>query len=258
MFRAAKEQSELVDTLETLHSWESFSALAGVRGGAEDLARRLSAERPRQLRFLRSRLPSRQDAEDAWQDAAVKVLQHADALGAAGRPDAWMRVSLRRLVVDRYRREAVRRRTLAAFAVQPPPPTPGEDEDLVAPGDCLKATLEALKPEYRTILAETYLDERPLKSVALRQDLTANNAAVRLHRARNALRQAMAEKCASCPLADCWAKPRAERLGMPGRRARHDRPRRGAAGGPPAEVPRVVAASRPDPRPAESARHTTP
>jgi len=218
MFHAAATQFADADTHETLHSWEALSTLPDSR--LADLALRLAAERPRQLRFLRSRLPSLQDAEDAWQDAAVKFLQHADALEAAERPQMWMGASLRRLVVDRYRRAAVQRRTLEGFAVQPPSETSDTSEDLVAPSDCLKAALGALKPEYRQILAETYLEERPLRAVARHHDLTANNAAVRLHRGRHALRQAMAEKCEACPLADCWAKSRTEKLLKPRRDSR--------------------------------------
>lgn len=123
-----------------------------------------------------------------------------------------MGVCLRRLVVDRYRRDAVRRRTLEALAVQPAPDAADDEADLLAPSDCLKAALGGLKPEYRQILSQTYLEDRPLKEVARRLELTANNAAVRLHRARGALRQAMAEKCNACPLVDCWAKARAEKL----------------------------------------------
>ena len=212
MLHDAASQFENADLAATLQPWESLSGLADTQDSAADLALQLAAERPRQLRFLRSRLPSLQDAEDAWQDAAIKFLQHAEALGAAERPQAWMGVSLRRLVVDRYRRAAVQRRTLEALAVQPAPDAADDEEDLVVPSDCLKAALGGLKPGYRQILAETYLEDRPLKEVARRLELTANNAAVRLHRARHALRQAMAEKCQACPLADCWAKTRAETL----------------------------------------------
>lgn len=212
MLHATAAIFESADSGATFHPLESSRGLADPQGGRDDLALQLAAERPRQMRFLRSRLPSQQDAEDAWQDAAIKFLQHAESLGAAVRPQAWMGVTLRRLVVDRYRRAAVRRRTLDALAVQPAPDAADTDEDLVAPSDCLKAALRELKSEYRQILAETYLDERPLKAVAHHLELTANNAAVRLHRARNALRQVMAEKCQSCALADCWARTRAEKL----------------------------------------------
>lgn len=215
MLYARAAQFEDADSRSTLQSREPFSKFADTQGSADDLALQLAAQRPRQLRFLRSRLPSLQDAEDAWQDGAIKFLQHAESLCAAERPQTWMDVSLRRLVVDRYRRAAVQRRTLHALANQPPPDAADAadaTEELVAPIDCLKTALHALKPEYREILAATSLEDRPLKEVARDLELTANNAAVRVHRARNALRQAMAEKCPVCPLADCWAKDRVEKL----------------------------------------------
>lgn len=202
----------------TLQPWECFPPPVSSPGSLADLFDRLGDDRSRQLRVLRGRLASREDAEDAWQDAAVKFLQHAQALGAAERPQAWMSVALRRLVIDRYRRAAVQRRGLAALAAHPSedPADPAEDEDLQAPSACLKAALGGLKPDYVRILTEAYLEERPLRAVADRLELSTNNTAVRLHRARHALRRSLAQKCAACPLADCWGKQRAGRLLEPG------------------------------------------
>lgn len=210
MLDATRSRVGSVEATRTLRPLESSSSATIIQVNADQLARRLAAERPRQIRFLRSRLPSLEDAEDAWQDASIKFLQNAEALVAAERPEAWMGASLRRLVVDRYRRAAVRRRTLDALAAQPAPgETDDEDGPLSAPGHCLKAALRDLKAPYREILAQAYLEERPLAEVAGRLGLTANNAAVRLHRARAALRQAMAGRCLACPFADCWARTRA-------------------------------------------------
>ncbi len=210
MLDATRSRVGDVEVTRTLRPLESSSSATIIQVSADQLARRLAAERPRQIRFLRSRLPSLEDAEDAWQDASIKFLQNAEALVAAERPEAWMGASLRRLVVDRYRRAAVRRRTLDALAAQPAPGE-GDDEDgpPSVPDHCLKAALRDLKAPYREILAQAYLEERPVTEIAGRLGLTANNAAVRLHRARAALRQAMAGRCQACPLADCWARTRA-------------------------------------------------
>lgn len=211
MLRATAEQLNDEGFTQTLQSLESSSDGADTCRDVEGLARRLAAERPRQLRYLRSRLPTAEDAEDAWQDASIRFLQHAASLAAAERPEAWIGVSLRRLVVDRYRRAAVQRRTAEALAAEPLPQPladPEAEVELQAPTDCLKAALGDLKPDYRDLLARTYFDETPLKAAAVEFGLTANNAAVRLHRARAALRAAMDQKCHACPLADCWAKAR--------------------------------------------------
>ncbi|MFT4935937.1 MAG: RNA polymerase sigma-70 factor (ECF subfamily) [Pseudoalteromonas distincta] len=212
MLPLSASQSPDAATSTTLQPLES-SASPGVADPAIDrLGRRLAAERPAQIRFLRSRLPSLEEAEDAWQDASIKFLQHARTLQAAERPEAWMAVSLRRLVVDRYRRAAVRRRLAESLAVEPVPDAAGETEDLISPTACLTGLVAGLKPDYAQILQQAYLEEQPLKQVAERLSLTANNAAVRLHRARGALRQALSDKCQACALADCWAKARIHQI----------------------------------------------
>jgi RNA polymerase sigma-70 factor (ECF subfamily) len=164
-------------------------------------------ERSRHLRYLRSRLPTREDAEDALQDATLKFIQNADSFAAVREPEAWMGVSLRRVVVDRYRRAAAQRRMTDALAVEPAEPAYCDDE-MITPGECLKSTLQTLKPEYATILQQVYFEEATLKDIAAHAKLTANNAAVRLHRARAALRAAMLQQCRRCALAECWAHQR--------------------------------------------------
>ena len=61
----------------------------------------------------------------------------------------------------------------------------GDDEDgpPSVPDHCLKAALRDLKAPYREILAQAYLEERPITEIAGRLGLTANNAAVRTARA---------------------------------------------------------------------------
>lgn len=165
------------------------------------------------MRRLRSRLPW-SDAEDVWQDASVKFLQHAATLTGADSPTAWMSVVLRRLVVDRYRRAARERRQTKALAAESPSSADdqSEDEAVGAPITCMTRLVSGLRPEYAEILTRTYLQDRPVKTVAQQLGVTGNNAAVRLHRARGALRAAMVAGCEVCPLRDCWAKARLGQL----------------------------------------------
>ena len=198
---------------EILRSREGFATDGLARRNAELVASRMQADRPRHLRYLRSRLPSVEDAEDALQDATVKFLQSGAALVSVGRPDAFVGVSLRRIVIDRYRRAAAQRRMSDAIAVEPVELVEAgtaEDDELLTPTECVKATVETLKSDYAFILRQVYLEEASLKDVAGRLDVTANNAAVRLHRARGALRETMLHQCEVCPLADCWARARLE------------------------------------------------
>jgi RNA polymerase sigma-70 factor (ECF subfamily) len=157
---------------------------------------RLACERPRHLRYLVARLRSRDDAEDVLQDFTVKALQGAGRIDE-GRVDAWLGVSLRNALFDRYRRDGARKRLNEAAAAEPSPADDPE-EAADAPLNCLAESIAQLKESYATVLRRAELEEAPLRTVAEELGLTANNAAVRVHRAREALRQAMLARCQAC------------------------------------------------------------
>jgi RNA polymerase sigma-70 factor (ECF subfamily) len=194
--------------IETSPGCHGLSPAARSQRTLQALASKLHAQRPLHLRYLRARLPSREDAEDALQDATLKFIQNAESFASVERLDAWVSVSLRRVVIDRYRRAAAQRRMTEALAAEPPEPTDQAEDETLTPTECVKSALSALKPGYAAILRHIYLDETPLKQVAAGLDLTANNVAVRLHRARGALREVMLNRCEVCPLADCWGRHR--------------------------------------------------
>src|SRR5690242_10564505 len=72
--------------------------------------RRLREGQPRHLRFLRSRLRSREDAEDVLQEFALKAIQGAGRLTDLAKVEAWLSITLRNALFDRYRRNAGRAR----------------------------------------------------------------------------------------------------------------------------------------------------
>lgn len=178
------------------------------RNVADDIVDRLRTGRFRDLRYLRSRLASPEDAEDALQDASLSLIQHQHALATTDKLDAWIGVSLRHTVIDRYRRAATRRRLVEALAAQPTDSPEPDDDATITAAACLVGTLPRLKPEYALLLRQVYLEGVPLKTIAERQQLTTNNAAVRLHRARSALRQTVQHQCRTCPLEDCSTRQR--------------------------------------------------
>lgn len=187
------------------HPASFHAALAVVRPSlsAGEMGRlieaKLSGERDRRLRFLASRLPSREDAEDVLQDFSIRAIQGAARLSDPQKIDAWLNVSLRNTLFDRYRREGARRRLQQGVASEPSPAEHGDtDDDLDASMACLSRAIGELKPAYAALIRRAELQQTPLKVVAEELDLTANNVAVRLHRAREALRQSMRARCDAC------------------------------------------------------------
>ncbi|HEX6323946.1 MAG TPA: sigma-70 family RNA polymerase sigma factor [Vicinamibacterales bacterium] len=152
--------------------------------------------------FLEKRVGDRALAEDILQDAFARNLEKA----AAVPPDAvvpWFYTVLRNAVIDRHRREQVRNRRLEAFAreLERRRDAAGDlDREICA---CVTGVAASLKPEYADLLARVDVGGASLKEYASERGMTANNAAVRAHRARTALRRRLAESCGACAEHGC-------------------------------------------------------
>ena len=76
---------------------------------------------------------------------------------------------------------------------------------------CLSGLLETLKPDYQVALRVIDLEEKSLNDLAKQAGITSGNAAVRVHRAREALRKRVHTACGSCAehgCLDCHCKPK--------------------------------------------------
>jgi RNA polymerase sigma-70 factor (ECF subfamily) len=158
------------------------------------------------LAFVEKRVGDRALAEDILQDAFVKSLERQDEIRDDTSAVAWFYQLLRNSIIDQYRRRATRSKALEALAmelkdaVEPPP----ELRDSIC--DCVSEIAATLKPEYADAIRRVDLDEVPVQTFANEAGITANNAAVRLFRAREALRKQVKAACGTCAehgCADC-------------------------------------------------------
>ena len=152
------------------------------------------------LAFLTRRLGDRTAAEDVLQAASVRALERADRLRDEERATAWLYRLLRNALVDHLRRQSASRRQTAEDATR-------ADAEAVAAVDaeleskvcaCVAGLVDTLKPEYAEALRAVDLDDVPVPQFAASRGLTANNAHVRLHRARAALARRVVEMCGTC------------------------------------------------------------
>lgn len=155
------------------------------------------------LAFLERRVGDRGAAEDILQAAFSKGLERAGTLRDEEAAVAWFYRALRNAVVDHYRRNGARSRALAAFAEEvAESETP--DEDLArAVCQCVSRLADTLKPEFAQALRRIEVDGVPVKQFAEEAGITANNAAVRVFRARDALRKQVARSCGTCAEHGC-------------------------------------------------------
>jgi RNA polymerase sigma factor (sigma-70 family) len=178
----------------------------GTISSLEDLLGRREAL----VRFVRSRVESDSAAEEIVQAAFLRGVEHAADVRDDESTTAWFYRLLRNAVVDHYRRRDAAGRALERVAAE----APSSFDELAADDKakvcaCVRGLVTSLKPEYAAILEQVDVDERSVSEVAVSEGLTANNATVRLHRARKALREKVMATCRACAehgCVDCTCK----------------------------------------------------
>jgi RNA polymerase sigma-70 factor (ECF subfamily) len=172
----------------------------GTRPIEELLARRSAF-----LSFVERRVGSRELAEEILQDAFARSVEAAADVRNGESIVAWFYRVLRNAVIDAQRKEAARKRANAALAkeavaLEEPVPSPDVRNAICR---CVSTVVETLKPEYADAIRLVDLDDAPLARLAEASGITSGNAAVRLHRARQALAREVRRTCGACAEHGC-------------------------------------------------------
>lgn len=150
------------------------------------------------LAFLQKRVGDRALAEDILQEAFVRGLDKLATLEQNESATAWFYRILRNAVIDHHRRRAAVDRKLESFAAELERHEQPEAEVQGAVCQCVQKLAGTLKPEYAEALRRVEVDGVAVKEYANEAGITSNNAAVRLFRAREALRKQVARSCGTC------------------------------------------------------------
>jgi RNA polymerase sigma factor (sigma-70 family) len=150
------------------------------------------------LAFLQKRVGDRAVAEDILQEAFVRSLPKVEMLEQEESAVAWFYRILRNAVIDHYRRRASKDRKLEAFATELEQQVEPEADVRGEVCRCVGALASTLKPEYAEALKRVELDGIAVKDYAQEVGITGGNAAVRVFRAREALRKQVARSCGTC------------------------------------------------------------
>ena len=175
-----------------------------ARPATPDVIAVLVENHRRFLAFLERRVGSREVAEDILQEAFVRGLERAGQLRDGESGGAWFYRVLRNATVDHWRRRGAEQRALDRAAVLADDSVPGVDEELMEEAcRCASSLLGTLKREYADALRRVDLGGASVRDWAEEAGITANNASVRLHRAREALRRQVQRTCGTCAEHGC-------------------------------------------------------
>lgn len=157
--------------------------------------------RDRFLRFLTSRVENAAAAEDILQTAFVKTVEHGAEILDDESVIAWFYRVLRNAVIDHYRRRAVQDKALEAFATETPVTYEHELQNTACA--CIVEVIKDLKPEYRSAIERVDLGGASVEEFANSETISANNASVRLHRARKTVAKHLRTVCGACAEHKC-------------------------------------------------------
>lgn len=163
----------------------------------------LAAHRREFVAFVSRRVGDPELAEDLVQSALAHALPRVSEVRDEGAVVAWFYRSLRNAIVDRRRRVAAEARAMDALARE-------LDEwvdaaDLTLPGvcRCVMRVARELKPEYADALLAIEVDGAAVKAFGVQRGISSSNAAVRVFRARDALRRGVLSACGACASSGC-------------------------------------------------------
>jgi RNA polymerase sigma-70 factor (ECF subfamily) len=169
-----------------------------VSSAANAISDALASSRGELVGFVRKRAGHLVDPEDVVHRVAERALA-AGSLRDPRRARAWLFRITRNELADELRRIGLPADELPDDLPDPEPPPFGDGR----PCQCGLDIAKALRPDYAAILERAVIDDVPVTEVARELGITPNNATVRLHRARKALRAAVAERCGTTKLHEC-------------------------------------------------------
>ena len=161
----------------------------------------LRAHRSELRRYVASRVGP-DDVDDVLQIAALRAIERAGDLRDPALVLRWLYRVHANIVIDLGRKTASERRLLEAMALEAEP-VASRDEPVCG---CSIALARQLSANYAAILDLVDIAEGSLTQAARTLDISVNNATVRLHRARAALKKRMLEHCgvtSSSACSDC-------------------------------------------------------
>lgn len=190
----ARKQAEISKTeMSKLHPVLDTKD-AVVRGALTDGHRQLQS-------YLRRRLGSAEEALDVMQSFMLRAIDRAEDLRDVTTVRGWLSRILATSIADHQRGAARRRQRETVmspefFATVAGTSDPELDAVVCA---CLHPLLASLKPDYADLIARVDLRDESRDQVAASLGISVANLAVRLHRARQSLKQRLVEMCLTCP-----------------------------------------------------------
>lgn len=185
----------------TRHNSAKTSAKEPLAASDREVRAALVGSYDRLRNYLQRRLGTQADAEEVLQAFVVRALERSADIRAADSVRGWLSRVLATTIADFHRRTSkskTREVPLAAeLSDRLAADNPGIDLQIVV-CECVYEHLPSLKTEHAEVIRRIDLAGEAREEVASELGVTVNNLTVRLHRARQALKDRLEAKCVTC------------------------------------------------------------
>lgn len=181
-----------------------------LRGTDAEVVAQLVENHRRFLDFVEGQVGDRGDAEEILQSAFVRGVERAGTVRDAESAVAWFYRLLRNAIVDHRRRAGTVRGSTIALGDADDELASAPPEDRAAACRCVLGLAETLEPRYADAIRRVDVEGAAVREYAAEAGITANNASMRLFRARAALKQRVSSTCRTCAdhgCLDCTCRP---------------------------------------------------
>ncbi len=162
----------------------------------------LLEQRPAFVGFVQRRVSDPTLAEDLVQEALIKAMDRLEGIQEEARV-GWFYKVLENAITDHFRRSSTATRAFDRLGEELADAVESVDDAPARTCKCVTRLKAELKPEYAEALERIEVDEVAVKDFADEAGISRSNAAVRVFRAREALRQKVETTCGHCARAGC-------------------------------------------------------
>jgi RNA polymerase sigma-70 factor (ECF subfamily) len=147
------------------------------------------------LGFIRSKIRSKEDAEDILQNVFIKISGSIESLYDEKKVTSWIYSITRNAIIDYYRSNKAKRNDSLDEALTESLPEEDTDDNTKGLDGCIGSMIAQLPDEYKTIILESELNGVSQKELAAKYDMAYPTVRSRVQRGRERLKQLFNNCC---------------------------------------------------------------
>ena len=147
------------------------------------------------LNYIKSKIRSKEDAEDILQNVFIRVSSSIEKLSEDQKLKSWIFTITRNAVIDYYRSNASRRRSGITTELEDNIFDQDEDDSTKGLDQCLSTMIQLLPDDYKDVIIESEIKGIKQKDLAEKYGLAYPSVRSRVQRGRERLKQLFQNCC---------------------------------------------------------------